>query len=352
MPKERKAQSAKVPSYLHHRASGRAFTYIRGQDGRRRVYLGEWNSPASRRRYRELVGRYMLDDELPAHATARESPGDAASITVAEVCARYLHHRRAEVVESEWNQSRLASVPLLDLYRDRPAHEVGPKALRRVRDAMVATGTLCRTEVNRRIVRLRSMFRWAAGDELIPATIVEAQRTLEPLRRGRTTAYDAKPVEPVPAGDLEATLPHLTPMLRTMVRVQLLTGMRVGELLALRSADLDRAAEPWVYRPRAHKNAWRDMHREVPLVVRVQQLIAPYLSGDPDASLFSPAESEQERRRMRRSARKSKVQPSQIARDLRNRAAPRRTVADTWTPTTYRHAIHPRSRRYRRWRRC
>ena len=31
-----------------------------------------------------------------------------------------------------------------------PAAEIGPKALRRVRDEMVDSGSLCRTEINRR----------------------------------------------------------------------------------------------------------------------------------------------------------------------------------------------------------
>ena len=53
MPTHR-AQSNCVPTYQHHRASGRAFTYIRDDSGeRRRVYLGKWNSPESHRRYRE-----------------------------------------------------------------------------------------------------------------------------------------------------------------------------------------------------------------------------------------------------------------------------------------------------------
>ena len=62
---------------------------------------------------------------------------------------------------------------------------------------MVATGRLCRTQVNRRIVRLRAMFRWAVGEELIPSPIVEAQRSLEPLRRGRTEGNcGVKPASP------------------------------------------------------------------------------------------------------------------------------------------------------------
>ncbi|MEM7204979.1 MAG: site-specific integrase [Planctomycetota bacterium] len=345
MPKREKTERRDVPSYLHHRASGRAFTYLRGADGpRRRVYLGKWNSPDSRRRYRELIGRYLLEEEQPSATATNLGTNSATCITVAELCARYLHHRQALVVESEWNQARLASIPLLALYRDLPADEIGPKALRRVRDEMVTAGTLCRTEVNRRVVRIRAMFRWAAAEELIPAGVVEAQRTLEPLRRGRTGAHEANPVEPVPEADIEATLPYLPPTLQTMVRMQLLTGMRVGELLALRGRDIDQTNEPWIYRPRAHKNAWRDMHREIPLVRAVQAMLVPHLDAQPDVFLFSPRKTHAERRRMKRAARKSRVQPSQQARDERTRDSASR-LADQWTATTYRHAIHYACRR-------
>ena len=95
----------------------------------------------------------------------------------------------------------------------------------------------------------------------------------------------------------------------------------------------------WIYRPRTHKNAWRGHARQVPLVPKTQKLLAPFLNLSPEAFLFSPTKSEEERRVIRRAARGSKLTPSQRERDRRNREGPRRVLAKQWTSTTYRHAI-------------
>ena len=49
---------------------------------------------------------------------------------------------------------------------------------------------------------------------------------------------------------VEATLPHLSPTVAAMVRVQRLTGMRPQEVVLMRAGDIDRADPAcWVYRP-------------------------------------------------------------------------------------------------------
>lgn len=336
MPRGSQNGAAKIPTYLHHRASGRAFTYLYGSDGqRRRVYLGPWGSPGSKRRFREIVGGYLPDESSPRDATS-DSP-----IRVEELVARFLHAKEGRVVDSEWQRLRYSAKPLLDLYRDEPAESLGPKKLRRVRDQMVATKKLSRCEVNRRVVKVRSMFKWGVSEELLPASILEALRTLAPLRRGQTTAREAPPVSLAHPRHIVKALRRMTPTVAAMVRLQLCCGARPGEVIAMRTGDLERNGPDgtWIYTPRTHKNAWREQSRRIVLGARAQKILKPYLRRDPDGFVFSPRRSESERRFLQRQARQTPLTPSQRERDRRRREDPKRILADSWTPTTYRQAV-------------
>ena len=75
------------------------------------------------------------------------------------------------------------------------------------------------------------------------------------------------PVVPVEDAVVEATLPFLSRQVQTMVKLQLLTGMRAGEVVLMRTADIDRTARPdgpWTFRPFTHKNSHRGHDRVVP----------------------------------------------------------------------------------------
>lgn len=77
----------------------------------------------------------------------------------------------------------------------------------------------CRTNINRRMDRVKRVFRWAASQELVPVTVYQALRTLAGLQKGRTTARESDPVAPVPRDHVTATLPFLTAHLRAMIEL-------------------------------------------------------------------------------------------------------------------------------------
>jgi integrase len=71
-------------------------------------------------------------------------------------------------------------------------------------------------------------------------------------------------IRPVAEHVVEATLPHVRPQVAAMVRLQLLTGMRPGEVVAMRGCDLEMREKVWLYRPGSdqgphgkHKTAYR-----------------------------------------------------------------------------------------------
>ncbi len=74
------------------------------------------------------------------------------------------------------------------------------------------------------------------------------------------------------------------------MRLQLLTGMRPGELCNLTPGEVDGPADVWNYRPEQHKAAHRGHKRVVAIGPQAQGILAKYRLRADDASCFSPEE--------------------------------------------------------------
>lgn len=81
-----------------------------------------------------------------------------------------------------------------------------------------------------------------------------------------------------------------------MIELLRLTGMRPGEVVQMRTADLDMAGAVWSYVPQKHKTQHHGHERVVYLGPKAQEVLRPWLRADREAYLFSP-------RRPRKSAR-------------------------------------------------
>lgn len=105
--------------------------------------------------------------------------------------------------------------------------------------------------MNSQVDRLRRMFKWAAGEQLLPISIYQELQAVEGLRRGKTGARETAKVKPVNAEHVEAALPFMRTPVQGMVRFQQLTGCRPIEACLLRALDLDMSnPKCWVYRLR------------------------------------------------------------------------------------------------------
>jgi hypothetical protein len=60
--------------------------------------------------------------------------------------------------------------------------------------------------------------------------VYQALRAVPGLPKGRGAARETDPVTPPPEGHVEAALPFLRPPVAAMVKLQLYTGMRPGEV--------------------------------------------------------------------------------------------------------------------------
>ena len=318
-----------VPSYRLHKPSGLARVLING----RHVYLGKYNSPESREHYRRL----LAEIGSPGYDAPPAAGNDG--LTVVEMLAAYLEYAEVYYRHSE----ELANIKkalrrLRELYGLTPAFEFGPKRLKSLRRTMIKAG-LSRGVINERIRVITRVFRWAAGEELIPHSVSKPLREVEGLRKGFTEAREPHPVEPVADTDVELTLPHLSPVVADMVRLQRLTGARPSEICMMTPGAVDRTGEVWAYRPVEHKNAWRGKERVIFLGPQAQDVLLPYLLRSESTYCFSPAESE-ERRRAERHEQRRTPRSYGNRRGTNRKQRPQRSAGDYYTRDSYRRAIH------------
>jgi integrase len=182
------------------------------------------------------------------------------------------------------------------------------------------------------------MFRWAAENEVIPVAVHQALTTVTGLRQGRTEAREKPPIGPVSDADVESTLPHVSPTVAAMIRLQRLTGMRPQEVILLRAIDID-MTDPacWVYRPSRHKTEHRGRERVIYLGPKSQAILKPFLSLQVTGYLFSPRRAVEQYRAERKAQRKSPLTPSQAKR--RPKTIPMRAPGELYDDGAYRKAI-------------
>jgi integrase len=327
------AKSPRVPSYCIHTARNQAYVRLNGE----MVYLGAPHSPESREKYDRLIAEWMQAGRVYV------KPADKQGISVNEILLAYRRYAGTIYVNPDGTPTpEVARVnralrPVTDLYGTTPAMHFGPKAMVAVQNRIADTGVK-RGTVNHRVNTIRRAFKWAAKEELIPASVYHGLQTVDGLRRGRTKAPESVPVKPVPDYIVSAVVKHLPATLQAMVRLHDLTGMRSGEMVIMRAVDIEAPndGKAWSYRPHRHKTEHHGHQRVVPLGPKAQEILKPFLTTDLQAYLFSPARARDERNVVKRAKRQSKVQPSQYD---RRKAKPKRAPGIRYTTASYRRAL-------------
>jgi integrase len=206
---------------------------------------------------------------------------------------------------------------------------------------MVHSRRFCRRIVNRYTDRIVAIFGWGVENELVQDTTWRALKAVKSLPEGYPGTFDNEERQPVPDDVIRRTLPFMPPVLRAMVQIQYLTGSRPSEIFNMRVGEIDRSRGNglWYYVPKHHKTKKFIGKKEIPLGKPEQELIAPYLEGKkPEAAVFSPRTAQEERNAERRAKRKTKISPSQAARNEKRAAKPSR-YGEFYIPSSYRQAI-------------
>lgn len=244
-----------VPQYRLYVSSGQARARWRDRE----FYLGRYDSPQSKQLYSQLL-TWIQSGDVPrdwkqrsphAEATTTESPSTVDGITIVELMAKFLTHCGSYYVRSnETDHIRYALRPVRKLFGHTTAADFGPLRLKQVRQAMVDDG-LSRSGINKRIDRIRRMFRWGVEQELLDPAVFDRLRSVQGLKFGRTEARETEAIGPVAVDQIEAIRPFVLPQVWAMVQLQLLTAMRPGEVVQMRRSDLDTTGDVWLYCPKS-----------------------------------------------------------------------------------------------------
>jgi integrase len=272
------AKRIRKPAYSLHKPSGQARVRIAGKDH----YLGLFDSPESYERYDDLIAEWRI----------KHCVSDRYKLTIDDLALLYLehakqHYRKNGEETSEVHCVRSTLRYLVAEAGTTRAREFGPKLLKTIREQMIADG-LCRTTINQNVSRIRRIFRWGIAEELLPGEILTALEAVQGLRKGRCHAVEPEPVRPVPQEAIDAIRPYVSSTIWAMIRLQLLTGMRPGEIVRLRPCDLKVAGDVWEYVPQSHKTEHHERSRRIFLGPRSQAILRPFLTLDPKAYCFSP----------------------------------------------------------------
>lgn len=322
----------RIPSLRHHKPSGQAVVTIPLPGGKRKdVYLGPWRSTDAKKAYARILGELAVAP-MPESVVKRTT-----ALTVNELLAAFWKWASSYYgsVSSERETYRLAIREVRLLYGPTPAKDFGPLGLKAVRNQFVGAG-LTRGEVNRRTRKIVRIFRWGASEELIPVAVVTALKTVEGLRAGRTVAPD-NPKKSIPTlADVEAVYRHLKPTIIAMIKVQLLTGARPGEICQLRPCDIDRSGPIWKFTPASHKNAHRGQSRVIMLGPRAQAVLMPLTPADANGYYFNP----RAYLAARRAERSTPLYESHVRRYAREkRSRPNIAFGETYSTDAYSRAV-------------
>jgi len=188
--------SKRPPSYRLHKARNCAVVTINGKNH----YLGPYGSPESYEKYARVLAGWKASND--AVATQIEPSNDRVELSVNGLLLAYWeyakdHYSKEGKPTKELECMREALRPLRHLCGHSMANEFGPKALKAVRQHMIEAG-LSRGLINRRVGRIKRVFKWAVAEELVPPSAYHALQAITGLQYGRTKARETEPIRPVP----------------------------------------------------------------------------------------------------------------------------------------------------------
>ena len=314
------------------RDRSRAISWHNGE----RVYHGKWGTPEAEKSYKRFIARLLEDSALPLRDS---KTGD---VLVSELVAGFIDHVETRLDKTEFLHFKRAVGSLVEIYGEYTVGEFSPKKLKVCRNQMVKADTMCRSQINKHIVRIIRIFAWGVEEEYVQPNVVAALREVKNLQRGEQGTYDNQPRQAVSDDAVKRTLPFMSPTVAAMVKLQRITGMRPSEVYRMTVGSIDKTRKPglWHYTPEHHKTERFIGEKPIPLSKHAQELIAPYLDGKPpEQAVFSPRTSMQEWYAERRANRQSKITPSQLERNRQRAKKPADNVGEFYDKNSYRKAI-------------
>jgi len=338
----RRKTAGRLPQLLQHRIkrNGRVIVYAYALFNGQRESYGRWGPEAERQFAADLALWTAHGGKFP------EDTGGLEGLTVRELAARYLaqleERKGADWLKTTGNGHVYGLRTLLEVYGESLASEFGPLKLKATQRAMIAQNKVpALSTINRHTTTIKALFRWGAGEELVPSSVWEGVSAVDSLKEGDFEVRNTKRTD-VDMDVVEATLPYIPPPLDAVIRLLWETGARPAEILGLRPQDIDQSRKDgvWVAVLGEHKTAGKGKGRFLVFTAAAQSILAPFMLRPAGAPLFSPAEAVDAMHRRKREGRKTELWASHEERYERERAArPDRVLRDCYDHHSLRRAV-------------
>ena len=259
------------PTIQNHR--GRARIRIDGRE----YYLGTYGSAEAAQEYARLI----------ALAGQPDDPPPAAGVTVAELVERFMLHAQANYAAEGGQVVRFhqALRVVVAEFAATPAADFRVLQLEAVRKRMIKDAW-CRNHINRQVVRIRTCWRWAELQGLVPEGRWQHLRSLKCLGPKQHGVKHTLPRQPATREELDAVKSQAQPAIASMLEVQYQSGMRSCEVRIMRPGDIDRTGEVWLYTPAHHKTEHLGHTRVIALGPECQRVLLPWLIALPAQAAY------------------------------------------------------------------
>jgi integrase len=339
-------KTPRIPSYRKKtvKTSSGIRSYAVVTFDRKDIVLAQWNTQASKQEYQRVIAEWLAAGKVSSKQDV---------ITVSEICVDYTKASKKRYQDKDGNPTEEFKTVqrIMRLLRSNfgrtDASEFKALRFKAIRQIIAENGVsetkpapICRYVVNKYCRHIIRAFKLAAENEKLSADNYQSMKAVETLRKGRTDARETDPIKPVSLETIEKTKQHLHGIAADMVRLQLLTAMRPGELCQLKPSCIDRSGDIWLFTPEHHKNEHRDQDRIVCIGQEAQDILRSYLLRDPNAFCFDPSEAVEQQRRKRNLERTTPSNQGNYQGKTKVKRNPKRQAGKCYTTRSYRRVIH------------
>lgn len=322
------------PPKLSKRKNGQAYCTI----NKKQVYLGMYGTPEAIQAYQAIVAEFS-----EVKTVARNI--NNSTITVDELFLLYAEKLKKEGGKnSKMNYLKLIVEVVSPLYGSIIADKFRSIALKTIQQKLSkrkkqnSNETLSRRYVNDIISFIIQIFKFGVSIEKVQEETWRVLSTVERLKPGE--ARESARRLNVHTAVVTDTLPYLSSVVADMVRFQLATACRPGELFILRKKDLQTMGNATVYVPASNKNAWRGINRYIVLPPEAMAIIEHRGAGKrPEEYVFNPLDAFIERWEKQAAERKTPMTPSQNKRHQQNVRRRKRLCQQYYQRSSYLTAI-------------
>lgn len=230
------------------------------------VYFGEYGTEESLAAYQKWCAENVGHDEF------------TDTVLMSEALEKYLLEIQGAFKESYCEPRRLA-MQLLTPWSQIAVKDFKKSYMTEIRDNLSKQRRALSTQ-NRKIKYIRQFFRFCSEKDYCTGAKVVDIESVRLIIKGENKIKPRKQRKAVNLEHVKATTEHLSPTLRTMVMLQMFTGMRSGNLVDLEMRLIDTSDDIWIYTPEHHK-ADDKFELRISIIKPAQKIIQDYIDQKP-----------------------------------------------------------------------